>query len=121
MTHSLEVYREGKMIFSSDGRWLYPIFELEKFITERNLCSSELMVQDKIIGRAAALMLMHLGIRSVFASVLSRPGKAVLDRAGIDYRFDVLIEKVACRTEELLQDTDDPAEAYAIVCRRAGI
>ncbi|MBD3289759.1 hypothetical protein GF337_13210, partial [candidate division KSB1 bacterium] len=56
MKHALEVYFENRLIFQSDKKWLYPLFDFENFLIENNSYSpSELMVYDKIVGRAAAL------------------------------------------------------------------
>lgn len=119
LEHSLEVYRHGKRIFMSDGNWLYPLFQLQEFITAKRITTSEVEVRDKIIGRAAALVLVYLGIHNITAGILSRPGKEILDLFESNYRYNTLIDKVSCRTEELLEHITDPAIAYGIVRERA--
>ena len=37
---------------------------------------------DKIVGKAAAMLFVKAGIRSVYAAVLSRPGKEYLEKHG---------------------------------------
>jgi zinc transport system ATP-binding protein len=117
--YTLEVYWSGEQIFTSSGRWLYPLFELEIFLDQNDYPPSEVLVNDKIVGRAAALMLVHLGIRHISAGILSVPGREILDCFETDYRYETLIERVSCRTEELLGREDDPGRAYRILRERA--
>ena len=51
---SLEVIYRGRRVFSDNGKWLFPLFELEKFLDASELPRSELTVRDKVVGRAAA-------------------------------------------------------------------
>ena len=77
-------------------------------------------LQDKIIGKAAALLIHRLGFRTVKAGVLSRLGEAVLQRHAIAYTYDQLVDRIHCQTEELLATVEDPEEAYRLVKARAG-
>ena len=84
-------------------------------------CQPEtLSLQDKIIGKAAALLIHRLGFRTVQAGILSRLGEAVLQRHGIAYTYEQLVEHIHCQTEELLATVEDSEEAYQLVKIRAG-
>jgi hypothetical protein len=61
-----------------------------------------------------------LGFRTVKAGVLSRLGEAVLQRYGIVYTYEQLVERIRCQTEELLATVEEPEEAYRLVKARAG-
>jgi hypothetical protein len=78
-----------------------------------------LALRDKIIGKAAALLIVRLGIRTVHAGILSEPGKAALEMHGIDFSYDTLVPRIACQTEELLASIDSPEEAWLILKERA--
>ena len=114
METSLALYRGEAVLFSSGGKWLHPLFELEQFLSSSGLDAADLRVRDKIVGKAAALLLVRLGLRRVDAGVLSAPARAVLEAHAVRYSFETLVERVACRTEELLRGIDDPQAAYAI-------
>ena len=117
---TLTVFRNGTPIFTSNGKWLHPLFELEVYLTDHAFQPAQLLLQDKIIGKAAALMIHRLEFRTVKAGVLSRLGEAVLHRYGIAYSYEQLVDRIRCQTEELLATVEDPEEAYQLVKIRAG-
>ena len=117
---TLTVFHNGTPIFTSDGKWLHPLFELEDYLAEHAFQPDHLILQDKIIGKAAALLIHRLGFRTVLAGILSRLGEAVLQRHGIVYTYEQLVERIHCQTEELLATGEDPEEAYQLVKVRAG-
>ncbi len=102
---SLTVLRDGVPVFTSTGKWLHPLFELEDYLAEHGLEPVNLILQDKIIGKA---------------DILSRLGEAVLQRHGIAYSYEELVDRIHCQTEELLADVEDFEEAYRLVKIRAG-
>ena len=118
-TPTLTVLYEGSPIFTSHGKWLYPLLELEAYLADHPIQPESLILQDKIIGKAAALLIHRLGFRTVKAGLLSRLGEAVLQRYGIAYTYEQLVDRVHCQTEELLSTVEDPEEAYQLVKVRA--
>jgi hypothetical protein len=117
---TLTVFRNGTPIFTSSGKWLHPLFELETYLAECSFQPVNLILQDKIIGKAAALLIHRLGFRTVQAGILSRLGEAVLQRHGIAYTYEQLVDRIHCQTEELLATVEDPKEAYQLVKARTG-
>ena len=117
---TLTVLHNGTPIFTSFGKWLYPLFELEDYLAECSFQPENLILQDKIIGKAAALLIHRLGFRTVKAGILSRLGEAVLQRHGIAYTYELLVDRIHCQTEELLAEVEDSEEAYQLVKVRAG-
>ena len=121
MVHALEAFSGETLIFHSDGKWLYPLFELENFLATTDYEPAHLVVKDKIVGRAAALLLIRLGVGYVIAGIMSRPGKEALEKYEVKYEYERLVDRIACRTEELLIDEYDPQKAYAMLKERAGL
>ena len=79
-------------------------------------------VADLIVGKAAAMLFAQCGIVSVFAKTLSKGGKAILERYGIAFDYEVLTEKIMNRTgtdicpmEKAVCDTEDLDEAYLLL------
>ena len=68
---TLTVPHEGTPIFTSFSKWLYPLFELEDYLAEHPIQPENLILQDKIIGKAAALLIHRLGFRTVKAGILT--------------------------------------------------
>ncbi len=116
---TLTVLQDGVRIFTSIAKWLHPLFELEEFLADNPIQPENLILQDKIIGKAAALMIHRLGFRTVKAGVLSRLGEAVLQRHEIAYTYEQFVDRVHCQTEEILAEVDDSEEAYRLVKARA--
>lgn len=117
---TIEVFEGEIRIFASRGRWLHPLFDLETAIRAEGWDPVRLEVRDKIVGRAAALLLIRLRVGRVRAGILSRPGRRILVRYAVPFTFETLVERIDCRTETLLMDETDPERAYALLRERAG-
>ena len=115
---NFEVYQDDELIFHSNSHWLYPIFEFEEAVKGKELKYHLLQVRDKIIGRAAALLLIRLDIKKMHAHMLSHLGRDVLEHYKIDYSYDLLVDKIGCQTEDLLADEYDLEEAYTLIKQR---
>ena len=120
MEYSLVARMNGDIVFHNNGKWLHPLLDLEDEIHRRGWDGSLLELEDKIVGRAAAFLMVRLGVRRVFAHILSRIAEDVFVSYGVDYRFGELVPRIACKTEEILANIDDPEEAAILVRRRAG-
>ena len=116
---TLQARYNGKNIFQSKGKWLYPIFDLEEYL-ENNPINVELVeVHDKVIGKAAAMLFLYLGVANIYGEVMSELAVQVLRNAGVPYSYGKLVERINCKTEELLFEIDDLEIAYEILCKRA--
>ena len=74
-------------------------------------------IADKIVGKAAAGLIANAGVRTVYASVMSKKALPTLQSANIPYSFSTLTEKITipegdsrCRLEELVENADTPAQ-----------
>jgi hypothetical protein len=115
---SLVLTVEGEKVFSSDGSWLHPLFELERFLQVSGTDPADCHLYDKLIGKAAALLIVRLGIRRLTTGLLSSRGERVLIANDIQYEARERVDRLLCRTEELLREVDNPDTAYAIVLAR---
>jgi len=116
---TLQVYNEDTLMYSSDRNWLYPLLDFEIFLQSIPGDPSRMVVYDKVVGKAAALFLIHLGIRQVEAGILSEPGKLALERYQVRFSYHQLVERISCKTEEILLEEFDPQVAYDLVKTRA--
>jgi hypothetical protein len=119
MGHALEVFAGGVLVLSSDGKWLHPLFELERFLVGSGCEPHGLVVFDKVVGRAAALGLVHLGVGSIRAGVMSHGGRAVLEHHRVPYSYQELVERIGCQTEDLLAVELDPERAWRLIRSRS--
>ena len=116
---SLELTLDGRVLFSSGLRWLHPLLELEEYLASRPVDVARCLLRDKIVGRAAALLMVRLGVRAVHAGLLSRLGEEIFLSRGVRYTSDGLVDRIACRTEDLLREVTDPEEAHRLIVARA--
>jgi len=113
--NTLRVYQGNKLIFASDRDRLLPLMEyLEKFASRHR----KVVIFDKILGRAAALLCIQANCREVYSPLGSQLAIDVLGKRGIKYH---LTRTVPCiqkpnSTEmcpmELLSIGKEPAEFY---------
>ena len=111
---------KNQVIFTSTGKWLYPLFDLEQFLKNENYPGESLVIQDKIVGKASALLIHYLGCKKVKAGIISEPAQKVFEENGIEYSFTKQVPLISCKTEILLKDINDKDTAYKILKKRAG-
>ncbi len=116
---TLQARYAGKTIFQSKGKWLYPIFDLEDYLGKNPIDTELVEVHDKVIGKAAAMLFLHLGIGNIYGEVMSELAVQILRNAGVTYSYGQLVKRIDCKTEELLFEIDDLENAYDILCKRA--
>ena len=118
----LMVYEGGSVIFQSQSKGIRP--HLEAIAALGSRLRGTLMV-DKIVGRAAALLILYSGVVEVYAGVISRGGRDVLNRAGVKLLYEEETEhikmvdgRIFCPFEAMVQGIDDPDEAYVAIVEK---
>lgn len=118
---SLLLFDSGDaIIFKSSGKWLYPLFEVEDYLHESGFKAEDLFLHDRIAGRAAASLIVLMGFRHCFIETVSSHAMAVFKQYGVDCGYDLLVERIDCRTEDLITDDMALDDAYKMLRSRAG-
>lgn len=120
MEHSLILLYNNLPVFTSDEHWLYPLFELEVFLKQSDLPVEQLFLKDKIAGKAAASLIVRLGIRNCFIELLSERAIPVFEQHGVKYACHQVVDHIQCRTEDLISDKMSLEETYLFLRKRAG-
>jgi ABC-type Mn2+/Zn2+ transport system ATPase subunit len=120
LEHSLILYHNKLQVFTSDEHWLYPLFEVETFLQNFPVPADELFLRDKIAGKAAAALIVRLGIRNCHIELLSERAIPVFERYGVKYTFDQRVDHIQCRTEDLITDKMSMEDTYLFLRKRAG-
>jgi len=115
---TLRLFRGTEVLFSSDRHWLHPLFDLEAFLAESGHDPAGTRLVDRITGRAAAFLVVRMGIRELDTLVLSRRAIPVLERHGVRTRCREEVDRVQCATEDLLAGIEDPEAAHALLLER---
>ena len=78
-------------------------------------------VSDRVIGKAAALLFCHGGVRSIWAEKMSEAAVDFLNAADIAHAYDALVPAILnregtglCPMEQKVILIDDPAQAFRI-------
>ena len=119
--YSLRAYTGKTLIFESGGKWLYPLFELEEHIIKNGFDPLDIDLEDKIAGRAAASLMIRMGIKKVRIRLLSRHALDLFKRHDIICSYDELVERIDCRTEDLITQDMSVEDTYKFLRKRAGL
>ena len=74
---------KGEFCFESKQRGVKPLLAL--IDEERNVCGG--VAADKVIGKAAAFLYILLGIKEIYADVISEPAIELLHKSGISVEY----------------------------------
>lgn len=106
-SNTLRVYKSNKLIFASDKERLLPLVE---YLAKYGSRHRSVVIFDKILGRAAALLCVKARCREVYSPLGSQLAADVLGKRGIMYH---LTRTVPCIQKP---DTSEmcPMEALSI-------
>lgn len=113
---SFVVIKEGRIVYQDKGNGVKPIMKL--LDSDKELLKDAVVV-DKLIGKAAALLLCLGEVKKVFAITMSEAGKEYLDRTGIGADCEKCIGMISnrkkdgiCPLERTVSEIEDPQMAY---------
>lgn len=119
---TLQVFRGSEIIFQSSGHWLHPLFEFEDFLILHGINDrSALTLHDSVDGRAAAFLTCRLGIKTVHSDTMSRLACSIFETYKVNYSCNTLVDRILCKTEELITDDMTCRQVYLMLCSRAGV
>ena len=120
--NSLMIYKHGVLIFESGLKGIRPHL---KAIDELGEALEGSLMVDKILGRAAAFLVVYSRAAEAMAVVVSTPGKNVLEKYGLKFSYreevpHIKLENgvIYCPFERMVQGIDDPDEAYRAIVEK---
>ncbi|MCH5291303.1 MAG: DUF1893 domain-containing protein [Treponema sp.] len=120
---TLQVYTRDRLIFSSGGKWLLPLFELEQFLAAYKGPRELLSIHDTAIGKAAAVLLARMGVERIHANVASLLAVEYIEHLkpnqSIQISYDTCVERLLCATESQLAPLTDSDTMYTLLRQRA--
>ena len=103
-------------VFTSQERGVKPLLHL---LTEKKGFLKGASVADKVIGKAAALLMVLGEIKEVHTLIISEPAIKVFEKYNISYFYDKKVDRIVNRTgdglcpmETLCLDVEEPKEAF---------
>jgi hypothetical protein len=115
--NTLCVYKGNKLIFASDKDRLLPLVEyIHKFASKHR----NVVIFDKIMGRAAALLCIKANCQEVYSPLGSQLALDVLGKRGIKYHLTRTVPCIQTPDEkmcpmELLSIGKEPEEFYRLI------
>jgi hypothetical protein len=85
---TLRVYQGGKLVFTSKKDRLLPLME---YIAAREVGQTPILIYDKVMGNAAALLAVVVGATGVFSPLGSELAIKTLERYGIQYHLTEVV------------------------------
>lgn len=108
----------GEELFTSKKRGVAPLIE---FLDSRKDFSG-FSAADRVVGNGAAFLYVLLGVRELYAAVLSRDAKTTLESAGISAEYDTLPDHIinrdktgVCPIERAVSGIKEPADALSAI------
>ena len=117
------IWRHAEVIFSSPSKGIRPHLEAIERLGKEKLRGT--VMADKIVGRAAALLMLYSVPAEVHAGVITTKARELLETGGIlvypKGEVSAIKEKdgrIYCPFEAMVQGISDPEKAYhAIVSK----
>lgn len=114
--------RESLPIYQSRARGIRPLLD----IIDAGIDARGAIAVDKIVGKAAAMLYIYMGVTMVCAEVMSDTAFALLSARGVDCVYRVRTDKIAnrrgddiCPMEKAVADIDDTVAALAALRKKA--
>lgn len=115
--HTLALARNGEVV-THDGRGISPMMEF--LAAGRDLRGFS--AADLVVGRAAAMLFVLAGVRSVYAETMSEGAREYLLAHGIPAEYGELTEGIrnragtgSCPMEAAVRGIDAPEEGYRVL------
>ena len=115
---TLRVYKDSKLLFSSNKERLLPLLEyIDRFAPHHRL----VLIFDKIMGNAAALLSVEASCQEVYSPLGSQLAINTLEKYGIKYHITEIVPYIQqpngedmCPMEKLSLDKG-PEEFYEVM------
>ena len=89
---------------------------------DQKLDAKSAYAADKVVGRATAFLYVLLGVKAVYAHVISKPALAVLENNQIQAEYGTLVDNIInrkgtgiCPFEEAVLNITEPQAAYQAI------
>ena len=105
---------DGSEVYTSSERGVKPLLSLY----EQGKIFSCAVAADKVVGKGAAVFYSLLGVKEVYATIMSRPAEEYLKKRGVFVAFGEKVEMIKnragdgfCPIESAVLNTEDEQEA----------
>ena len=121
--NALMIYINGDLVFSSSSKGIKPHLEAIETLGKEKLNGA--VMADKIVGRAAALLMLYSKPSEVYAGVITFTAKEMLEAEGVKVFPAEIVEavkqvdgRIYCPFESMVQGISEPVEAYHAIVEK---
>lgn len=118
---SLALFCNDRLIFSSKGKWLHPLFEAEDWLRKHDSICGELTLHDSISGLAAAFLTVRMNVRKVNVDMISSLAIPLYEKYGVKVTYKKEVDRIKCITETLIRPEMSLDEAYVALRKKASL
>lgn len=113
---------KGEIVYELQLTGIKPLLSL----IEKKVSLQGFSLADRIIGKAAAMLVCYAGIENVYSKIISKEGYKYLFNCGVYVKYDIATENIVnrcktdmCPMEKAVQNIEDFTEGYEILCKKA--
>ena len=115
-SNTIVIYKSDASIVVSKDRGVAPLMNL---LRDDKLQLKDSVIVDKVVGKAAALLMAYAEVKEVYTPIISTPALKVFKNHNIIIHFDSEVERIMnrnndglCPMETLCIEIETPEEAY---------
>lgn len=123
--HTIVILKKDASVLTSDDRGVSPLIKLLK---EDKLQLQDSIIADKVVGKAAALLMIFGGVKKVYTPIISKPAIKVFNINNVKINYDIEVDRIInrkgdglCPMETLCLDIDNPKEAFERLSNKISI
>ena len=117
------VYHNGS-VYTAGESGIKPIMQ---WIQETPKMLKGALIADKVVGKAAALLMVYGGVEEVYAGVISEPACEALEQNGIPFTYGKKVPNIInragddiCPMEKCCLEINDSKQAYEALKKKIG-
>ena len=117
--NTIVIYKSDASLIVSDERGVTPLM---KILSDDKTQLKDAIVADKVIGKAAALLMIYGSVKEVYTPTISAPAIEVFLNHNITLHYDKVVDRIInrkgdglCPMETLCLDIEKPDEAYLLL------
>lgn len=111
------VDENNQVVYESSKKWLHPLLDLEK----ENLDFTNLILIDRIAGKAAAALAIKMGFKKVKIELISELAKKLYNKHNVEVTYLKSVDKIGCMTESALESVNSIDEIYTFIINRLSL
>jgi hypothetical protein len=120
--HTIVIYKNDASVYTSNDRGVAPLMKLLK---ENKAQLKDAMIADKVVGKAAALLMAYGKVKEVYTPTISTPALKVFKNHNIEIHYDKEVGRIInrkgdglCPMETLCLNIENPEDAFVAINKK---